>query len=199
MAARRSFTVADVFSRRAKTLEKALVAAVVVAATVAVTDLIFIAGDHAPSEFSPASVPGTNIDLIILVPGAIIAIVAGLSWLDWQYVLARVTSPRLRRRRPFWHVACWLIPIVNWWMPLQNIRALWCAHNSESGGRILGYWWAFWVVATFPVLPGDVDQSLAGADPWVDLLCEIAMVVAGILALQMVRQLTRSALAPLRG
>jgi hypothetical protein len=59
----------------------------------------------------------------------------------WQFRAATVARAlRLpARRSPGWGVACWFIPIVNFWMPYQALRDC-LAPDDPNRARVLRYW-----------------------------------------------------------
>lgn len=90
--------------------------------------------------------------------GVLVAL-TGLVWLIWQFRAARGYSPARLRRSPGWHVASWLIPVLAWWWPWENIADLW----RLAVGRLTWWvraWWLGWVAGS--LLTG-VGAALAGA------------------------------------
>jgi hypothetical protein len=125
-----------------------------------------------------------------------LTLVTGVAWCAWQWRMA-VSSPDHLRRRPGVHIAAWLIPVVNLWLPIQNMLELWHAyepHDARGRGRGINLvvpWWTCWIVSTVlggiglrTLLQGDVPDSYLG----------VAWALAAVLASFVVRRLSWRAL-----
>lgn len=127
-------------------------------------------------------------------------LVTGVSWVCWQYTLARSLPPGELARTPGMHAGSWFIPVANFVLPFQNMRSLWRALVSPSSG-IISAWWAILVIANVAfrvAAPG--NNAVGGLDHvnrivswW--LASSLLGIVAAVLALRIVRALTRAAKA----
>lgn len=68
-------------------------------------------------------------------------------WCIWQHQAAGSTDRDELRRSPRMHVLSWFIPVVSLWFPLQNMRDLWDVNVGSRRRFLVGWWWAFWIVA----------------------------------------------------
>lgn len=75
----------------------------------------------------------------------LVALVTGALWMVWQYRAANNAGQGTVRRGPGWHAWSWVIPIISFWFPYQNISDL----HRATGARTqwLGLWWALWIVS----------------------------------------------------
>lgn len=87
-----------------------------------------------------------SIDLGVGLASLVLLLVAGVTWMVWQYQLAKSTLPSEIRRGPGWHAFSWIVPVVGLWFPYQNVKDLWRRRFPERGTAVLGWWWAGWVV-----------------------------------------------------
>lgn len=99
-----------------------------------------------------------------------------------------------------WAVGSWFVPIVNYFKPFQAMRELWRASLGAPAWRtqptwsVLGWWWATWL--GFNVL-GSLQSTAGGADleairrsDVIGLLSVTLGIVAALLAVQIVRQVS---------
>lgn len=111
-----------------------------------------------------------DVGMLLLLLYSLISLVAGLLWLVWQYKLA-VSAPTALRRSPAMHVASWIIPVVNYWFPFQNISDLWRSYGTgrqetqaEAAPMLLPLWWASFALS--PVVSGIAGLAVgASLDP----------------------------------
>lgn len=114
-------------------------------------------------------------------------------WCFWQVrVLALVGGTGIRRR-PGWHVAAWLIPVGNLFLPLWNIQGLWRSAGLRGQG-LLGLWWAtvllYWgLVAGIPWLVDDRDADHS----WAQATASLSALAGVVLAIVVVHRLTAAA------
>ena len=100
--------------------------------------------------------------LVALCVYAVMSLASGVLWWVWQYRLA-VAAPASLRRGPVLHLVSWIVPIISWWWPLQNLSDLWRAYGTvrEAARDVpsgLGLWWASYV--GFPFLGGLLSFAL---------------------------------------
>ncbi|WP_413353431.1 DUF4328 domain-containing protein [Microbacterium sp. 1P06AB] len=119
--------------------------------------------------FDRGVAPVSDLELYdrLSVPGSLgssaLLLAAGICWLVWQYraaVRVRAANPTAVRRAPVWHVVSWLIPVVSWWFPFQNVKDLVVASRANLTAGILGTWWGLWIASTaFVGLSGRLSWS----------------------------------------
>jgi Protein kinase domain/Domain of unknown function (DUF4328) len=141
-----------------------------------------------------------------------------LAWFRRAYTnLAPLGARRLRYGR-WWTVGAWLLPVFSLFRPKQLLNDIWRASNPDlppdMGDRwrhrpvspLLGWWWMTFLasilvrsvtteavhaaasVMTLGLLPSQLDRFQASAD--VQVLAELLTVLAGLLALRVVRRTT---------
>jgi hypothetical protein len=91
--------------------------------------------------------------LIAVSVYGLISLATGILWWIWQYQLASA-APAPLRRGPGMHLASWIIPIVNWWWPFQNMADLWAAYGTgrpraDDVASGIGVWWGAYVGLPF--------------------------------------------------
>jgi hypothetical protein len=129
---------------------------------------------------------------------------AGVIWLAWQHRLATAVPRATLRRSPGWHIASWLIPVVNLWFPFQNILNLRQAVASGSEARrtprSYRLWWGFWIgntvvqnVATLGTGPGGLTVASAARGASIATFAEALNVGAAACAILVVGDLTARA------
>jgi hypothetical protein len=143
---------------------------------------------------------------------ALAAMVAcGVLWLTWQYTLAG--SRRINRsalRRPIgWHLAAWVVPVISWWWPYQNVADLLCGARAprlpDGGGSVptdrsvptvMRWWWACWVLSNLLAYVGlwlsDGAATVSDLRPGLLLAVATALLnlAAALLAIRVVRIIT---------
>jgi hypothetical protein len=89
------------------------------------------------------------------------------------------------RRSPGWGVACWFIPIVNYWMPYQAIRD--CLAPGDPGRRLILRWWLSVIAMQTLVGVAAITACFSDSAALVFVLCGgLACVAAGALSLRVV-------------
>jgi hypothetical protein len=140
--------------------------------------------------------------------GLVLNIVTIVAWLVWQHRGQRNLS-RLGVRQlqftPAWAVGWWFVPIANLWKPYQSVRELWRASRAgvddalRAGERtwpVIGWWWGVWLASNITLrLSVSMDRQATlddyiGSDH-VDLVQEALSITAAILAIAIVRSITR--------
>jgi hypothetical protein len=127
----------------------------------------------------------------------------GVLWLVWQHKLASAVRRGSLRRSPGWHVASWLIPVVNLWFPFQNIVDLRRAVTPREAIDIpptYRLWWGLWLANTFiqrlseiPIGSATVTLSQAAQASTFGAIAEVLSVGAAVCAILVVRDLTANA------
>ncbi|MBO9523366.1 MAG: DUF4328 domain-containing protein [Nocardioidaceae bacterium] len=142
-----------------------------------------------------------NADAALGVVGLLLMLTVGICWMVWQYRLARTFYDSDLHRNPPWHAWSWVIPFGNLWMPFQNVRDLWRQLVPLKATAMLGWWWAAligsWIIER--IVLSDIDEvdspdtfkNVIGTEVAADLLG----IVAAVLAVRIVRTLTRAGLA----
>jgi hypothetical protein len=142
-----------------------------------------------------------------------------LAWFRRAYAnLAPLGARRLRYGR-WWTVGAWVLPVLSLFRPKQLLNDIWRASDPDlppdMGDRwrhrpvspLLGWWWLTFLasilvrsitteavhaaasVMTLGLLPSQLDRFQASAD--VQVLADLLTVLAGLLALGVVRRTTR--------
>lgn len=99
---------------------------------------------------------------------------------------------------PGWAIGGWFVPFLNLVRPYQIASAMWQHAGAHVGkGALLGYWWAFWLASNILAQvgmraagPGSNDGLRFSVQ--VTIASDVATVIAGALAVVMVRKLTRA-------
>ena len=148
------------------------------------------------------------LDVASVLPALALALAAGVVWLVWQHRLASTVPRAALRRSPGWHVWSWLIPIVNLLFPFQNMadlhRALTPVNGSARAARLplsFRFWWLAWLASsafTFGAarvssMPDVTLATLAQASV-VAAIGDGLEIIAAVLAIRIVGQLSRAAL-----
>ena len=123
-------------------------------------------------------------------------------WCVWQHRSHQAARELVKGMElsAAWAVGCWFVPIVNYFKPFQAMRELWRAGegtptwHGQSTWPVLGWWWVTWL--GFNIL-GSAQSQTGGADldairrsDLVGLVSVTLGVVAALLAVQIVRQIT---------
>lgn len=153
---------------------------------------------------------GSLVDMIRLL----LIVTTAVLWCVWQAGLARAAwrlRPGHLRRTPLMHVLAWFIPVVGLWFPQQDVRDLERAFPGRGGEDALpvGSWWAAWIVAAVvlgvrPATGLEVTLALGmgalvGVEPDImvvsalDVVADVALVLAAVHARRIVLALTRRA------
>ena len=137
---------------------------------------------------------------ILFVPTFIAAYVVGCLWLQRARSNAERISPTWPHARSgVWVWLGWWVPVVSWWFPYQmvrDVRAGSLGHGWTSGG--VGAWWTCWLVFQFSgqagvfLVPssGVPDAALARVIPWAETVATLAVLVALVLWLRLIREIT---------
>lgn len=157
----------------------------------AVTDSITGAGLGSEAAYVLVS----GLASLMMIVQILAWIVAGL----WLYLFVEAARQLNREswhdREPYWAFLGWVAPLVNLWFPYQVVRD--GAAAVGAGTRLVGWWWAGWLVTG--ILTGAESVALAAssgdATPWLvtSTVLALATLVTGALWIRIVRSMTSAA------
>jgi hypothetical protein len=144
----------------------------------------------------------------VAVGALFLAIVTMIVWLVWQHRGQRNLvgmGVRGLRFTPGWAVGWWFVPIANVWKPFQTVRELWrgsrpdAVDSSWPGERTwstIGWWWALFLLSSISIrVSVGLDEESRIEDyirsDRVDIVTELFSIGAAILAIAIVRAVTR--------
>lgn len=155
--------------------------------------------------------PATRLDnswtYLVTATGLLMILTAAV-WLAWQRGLARLLSAEGElRRSPDSQMLAWVIPVVAWWWPLQDIRqlhGLFAGRDDTEFARLTRRWWVCWLLMwAAQIAAAWTEGSVRGV-----VGVRVAFVLSGIAgilvlpaarcAVQVVRELTSHVIASLR-
>jgi hypothetical protein len=146
-------------------------------------------------------VSGLEPALHLTSAGSLVQLVAWGVGGTWLYLVAaagrRLRPDSWHERATYWAVVGWVVPVVNLWFPYQFVRD--GAAAVRAGTRVVGWWWATWLVAGLLTgVEGYVLTSVVD-DTWTLLAVTaagaLATVVSGALWVRVVRSMTDQAAA----
>jgi Domain of unknown function (DUF4328)/Septum formation len=195
---------------RAQVLRWWLAAGVVVNATVTVLNAIHLtildADGFSGNEAVVASDERLAVGGAALLATFLVSTVLWLTWFHRAYRNLPSLAPIGLRYGTGWAVGAWFVPILNLFRPKQIANDIWRGADPEppeSGGwtdrpvaPVVHWWWVSWLVAG---VLGNVSARLLGdartlgeerAAVLVDIAAGISFVVAGVLAMVVVRAVT---------
>lgn len=122
-------------------------------------------------------------------------ILAGL-WLYLFVDVARVLNRESwHDRSAYWAVLGWVAPVVCLWFPYQVVRDAAAAVGSRT--RLVGWWWAGWLVTEVFAAAEAIAIGAMSRDPATWLVASTALalatLVAGVLWIRLVRSMTVAA------
>ena len=149
-----------------------------------------------------------TIDDVVIAAGAAVyflsLVTAVVCFIRWEYRVAR-NAKRLGTPAfsPWWAVGWWFVPVANLVMPRRVMAELWraSAPDGSSGPVYLGAWWGIGVGGfLLGRLAGGVSASATTASVLqladvVDIVSNALLIVATLLAMKLVGDLTRRQLA----
>lgn len=135
------------------------------------------------------------ITVAVTIVSALALLATAVLWLLWQYRAAK-QFPGETRRAPGWHVGSWLVPIISWWFPYQDVSDLWRAvGRSRPNWQIL--WWICWLVGNVVLrISGSVYTSAQDLEQIriamsMTIAGQVLLTIAAALAWLIVRGITR--------
>lgn len=197
----------------------ALIGAVIVAALVSLwadalqLDLVnrAIGGERVTLAEAQASDDRVGITAIAYTVVTLLSAITFLLWYSRAYrniIALGVRRPRYGTR---WAVAYWFIPIVNLFRPKQVMNDIWRGSDPElpadangwanrDVSPLLHWWWAVWLLSAF--VSNIAIRASFDADPFAPMpdeirreaiayvLADVVDVIAGVLAILVIRKLT---------
>lgn len=155
--------------------------------------------------------PATRLDnswsYLATATGLMLILTAAV-WLAWQRGLARLLSAEGElRRSPDSQMLAWVVPVVAWWWPLQDIRqlhGLFAGHDETEFAHLTRRWWVCWLLLWAVQLAAAwIEGSVRGV-----VGVRVAFVVSGVAgilmlpaahyAVRVVRELTAHVVDSLR-
>ncbi|MFG2822190.1 DUF4328 domain-containing protein [Kitasatospora sp. NPDC048365] len=152
--------------------------AVIAAYTVAQLAVGLAGGTRA--GFFAAYVP---VGLVLMVGSAVLF----LRWFSRCRHNAQAFDPAGHRFGPGLAVGGWFIPLANLWIPYRVTLDIWRASGPRGGEWLLNAWWVAWLAKT---LGAAVLMQTQAHPNGYSAFDRIAGVVAGVLAVLMIRTLT---------
>jgi hypothetical protein len=150
--------------------------------------------DRPMLDDGPGAIPvGLLVFSVLLSVVSVPALIAtAVVWCIWQVRILTLVGATGIRRRPGWHVAAWMIPVGNLFLPLWNLQGLWRSAGLRGQG-LLGAWWltilAYWSLVVGA--PWFLDGR--GGDRRVDAATSLLALAGVVLAMLVVRKLTAAA------
>lgn len=141
--------------------------------------------------------------------GLVLLVLTGLAFIAWFHAVAvrvQKTGRLPLRHSTGWSLGAWFVPFLNLVRPKQIADDLWAAsgppattpdgRSLDDGPRLLGRWWALWVVATVgDILVSRLSVTAQTADglrtsATFDLVVLLVDIAAAVYAIRVVRALT---------
>jgi hypothetical protein len=163
-----------------------------------------IEGSTSQDVFDELEVVLYALSTTAIIPAGIAAYVVTCLWLAKCRKNAERFAPDYRQERgAVWAWLGWWVPIVSFWFPYQVVRDIRRASVQIRGdSAALGWWWLCWLVwligSRFAgnLLPEDASASgargAAEALPLIETVNGVAIVVALVLWIRLVREITRA-------
>ncbi|WP_244929791.1 DUF4328 domain-containing protein [Nocardioides sp. W7] len=135
---------------------------------------------------------------VLLFPTLVGCYVVSCLWLQRCRANLDRFAPHLdHARSPIWTWLGWWVPVVSLWFPYQVVRD--AQHDHSTAPRVwLGWWWAGWLgflflsQGTAPLTSSSdaIDETLASALPVLETMAAVALVVALVPWVGVVRRTT---------
>jgi len=159
---------------------------------------------HAGGIVTPSEAEASDARQLVTTLGYTgVIVVTGVVWMFWQHRaqsnLRDVGTDDLRFT-PGWAVGWWFVPLASLWMPYLAVRELLRASEPSvtdwrrvRTASLPGLWWAAWIAASIltgiaRAYPDDTPSQFL-ASSWVFALGLIVLLVAGGLAIVLVRRI----------
>jgi hypothetical protein len=173
--------------------------------------------EGSPANPGPASGPAFWVGLVQAL-WFLVSAPLFLAWFRRAYANLAPLGARRLRYRPWWTIGAWLLPVFSLFRPKQLLNDIWRASDPDlppdmrDGWRrrpvppLLGWWWITFLASilvrsittesvhaaasfmTLGLLPSQLDRFQASAD--MQVLADLLTVLAGLLALRVVRRTT---------
>jgi hypothetical protein len=144
---------------------------------------------------------GDDAILIIAMLAGLAAVVSGIVFLRWTYVVASNAHALVSHMdvTPGWAVGWYFIPIANLWKPYTSLKEIWEATGPREGS-LVGAWWTLHIAAVvceriFMGLAEVAEQGhMNGADGVVALgvLLDVLLIATNVVAGLLVQRLGES-------
>ena len=138
-------------------------------------------------------------------------VVSFLMWLHRASRNLQSLGSYNQRFSPGWAVGWWFIPIMWFFRPYQVVAEVWRGSNPNAPldvdwkrgavSALLGWWWGLWIVQNLSPFVGgysfgfagsfDLDLTPSSGALQLDLLSSALAILAGVLAILVVLQITR--------
>ncbi|WP_314650581.1 DUF4328 domain-containing protein [uncultured Microbacterium sp.] len=134
--------------------------------------------------------------MAVNIPLFVALLATGVLWVIWQHRLATRAHGRTRRS-PAWHVWSWIIPVIAFWFPYQNVSDLWrAAGRTRPSWQIA--WWLLWIAGGFfgaissqmGTRAETLDELLVSM--LVGIISSVLTLAAAPFAVRLVRELTQA-------
>ncbi|MBU0516146.1 MAG: DUF4328 domain-containing protein [Proteobacteria bacterium] len=144
----------------------------------------------------------TWLGIVGLVVGPCLVILF-CGWVCQAYRLYKWRGDARYDHSPFWAVAYFFVPFANWWMPPLVVSEMWRGTDpkqtdpKQARQGLVVWWWLVYVplplVATYVHNRAGATQTLpqVASFLWTLIVVDLWHVVAAVLALVLVRRLTR--------
>ena len=126
----------------------------------------------------------------------VVTAVAFLRWLSRSYknLPAFGVTPSFT---PAWAIGAWFVPLLNFVRPYQIVKELWVMNQPTQDSALVGWWWAAWIIwgfigrALFGLTRGAEQLSEILNASYLNLISDAVGVIGSILAMYVVRGITR--------
>jgi hypothetical protein len=200
--------------RRARFVQAALVATLVVSIAAAGLDLHDAqryAGGATDTTPDPGSALASFYGFAFAVQ--LTTVIAFLRWLAPAY-RALPSFGATPRFTPGWALGAWFVPILNLWRPKQIVNDVWRASDPEAAPprapadwpqrpvpALFAWWWAAWLVASLVAARAALFSTQSKSAPALEraaslmVASDVLDAVAAVLAILVVRRITARWLA----
>jgi hypothetical protein len=114
-------------------------------------------------------------------------VVMFLNWFHRCRLNAEVFAPGTHRYSAGFAVGAWFIPVAMWWIPRRIALDIRRAGSPVGGAWLIEAWWVAWLAKTV----GGAVAAQLGARPYgYSLYDDVVGVVAAVLAVLMIQQVT---------
>lgn len=114
-------------------------------------------------------------------------IVMFLNWFRRCRINAELLAPGTQKYSAGFAVGAWFIPLAMWWIPRRITLDIQRAHSPAGGAWLIEAWWVAWLAKT---VGGAVAAQLGGEAYGYSLYDDVVGVVAAVLAVLMIQQIT---------
>lgn len=140
--------------------------------------------DFTEDQVASRAEAADNLTLIAAWLYGLFTVAAAIVFIIWLWRArqnSEALSEGLHTRARGWAIGGWFVPIVAWWFPYQVVRDVWLASDPAtrivtgelrrtSGGKLVGWWWACWIVASVTAL---ISLRHAQGEPSAETIADI--------------------------